>query len=153
MCLEDQYSMRPWLNGWHFASNIFKCIFLIKLFTWATHCNNNPRRRNTGEIKEYRIYTNFLQMFSFIKKLKCIEKREGMTHWWLPHFVMTHEMCSTCSTYGNALVNVVCISHNIHVSMFLSCKSSCNEFNTREIKRKYTTKTVKGTFFMSQPIR
>ena len=38
-------------------------------------------------------------MFFSSKALRAIEKREGMAHWGWPQFVMTHEMCSTCSTY------------------------------------------------------
>ena len=42
--------------------------------------------------------SNFLVMFSSSKAERAIEKREGMAHWCWPQFVMTHEMCSTCST-------------------------------------------------------
>ena len=37
-------------------------------------------------------------MFSSSKASRAIEKREGMAHWCWPQFVMTHEMCSACST-------------------------------------------------------
>ena len=40
---------------------------------------------------------NFLVAFSSSKAQRPI-KREGMTHWCWPQFVMTHGMCSTCST-------------------------------------------------------
>ena len=44
--------------------------------------------------------SNFLVMFSSVNALRAMGKIEGMAHWCWPQFMMTHEICSTCSTYS-----------------------------------------------------